>query len=199
MYGRVLKSICGLVAVVCLALVPAALAAQDASKPAANSADNPSKWDIFLGYSYLAPHGTVGPYPANAINLGAIGSVSRYFNKYVGAQIEIDEHALLPEDRDITTLQPGDDFEGGSAGLVFRYPGSDITPFVHALVGVESAGSYHYPEKLGVVLTTGGGLDYGTPLFHHKLAIRVFQADFQYTHEDFAPNLRGNFNMASNT
>jgi hypothetical protein len=197
MYGRVLKSLSGIAALVSLALIPVTLVAQDAAKPAAPSADNPSKYDIFLGYSYLAPHGTVDGVTFNAINYGAIGSVARYFNKYVGAQIEIDEHYLSPEQRDnISQDQPGDDFEGGSAGLIFRYPSADITPFVHALVGAEDAGSYAFPEKLGVVLTAGGGMDYATPLFHHHLAIRIFQADFQYTHEDFAPGARGNFNMA---
>ena len=38
-------------------------------------------------------------------------------------------------------------------------------------------------------------MDYNTPLFDHHLAIRIFQADFQYTHENF-PGGRGNFNMA---
>jgi hypothetical protein len=96
MYGRVLKSLSGIVALVCLALVPAALTAQDSAKPAASPTDNPSKWDVFLGYSYLAPHGTVNGTTFNAINYGAIGSVARYFNKYVGAQVEIDEHYLSP-------------------------------------------------------------------------------------------------------
>jgi hypothetical protein len=196
MYGRVLKNLSGIACLIGLALIPASLASQDAAKPAAPSADNPSKWDIFLGYSYLAPHGTVNGYNFNAINYGAIGSVARYFNKYVGVQAEIDEHYLSPENKDITQDQPGDDFEGGSLGLIARYPGQDITPFVHALVGAESVGNYVFPEKIGVVLTAGGGMDYATPLFHHHLAIRVFQADFQYTHEDFAPGYRGNFNMA---
>jgi hypothetical protein len=195
MYGRVLKSLSGIAALVCLAALPVALAAQDSAKPAAPSTDNPSKWDIFLGYSYLAPHGTVNGTPFNAINYGAIGSLARYFNKYVGVQAEVDEHYLSPENGYVTQDQPQDDFEGGGAGLIFRYPTSDITPFVHALVGMESAGSYTFPEKYGVVLTAGGGLDYSTPLLHHHLAIRVFQADYQYTHEDFGPAERGNFNM----
>jgi hypothetical protein len=170
--------------------------AQDSAKSQAPSADNPSKYDIFLGYSYLAPHGTVDGVTFNAINYGAILSGARYFNKYVGAEAVIDEHYLSPENGDITQDQPGDDFEGGSLGLIFRYPTADITPFVHALIGLESAGSYAYPERYGAVLTAGGGMDYATPLFHHHLAIRVFQADFQYTHEDFGPGARGNFNMA---
>jgi outer membrane protein OmpA-like peptidoglycan-associated protein len=84
--------------------------------------------------------------------------------------------------------------------MIFRLPTSDITPFVHGLVGGELAGGpYFQKDTWGVVLTAGGGLDYSTPLFDHHLAIRVFQADYQYTHEDFGPGAlggRGNPNMA---
>jgi len=40
-------------------------------------------------------------------------------------------------------------------------------------------------------------MDYETPWFNHHLAIRVFQADYQYNHDNFPPpGTRGNFNMA---
>ena len=39
-------------------------------------------------------------------------------------------------------------------------------------------------------------MDFETPWFNHRLAIRLFQVDYQYTHEDFGPGARGNFNMA---
>jgi hypothetical protein len=45
-------------------------------------------------------------------------------------------------------------------------------------------------------LTIGGGMDYETPLFNHHLALRLFQADYQYTHEDWGVGYRGNFNIA---
>jgi hypothetical protein len=183
----------GVLVLACVTLMPEALVAQESAKPVtkAQAADSPSKWDIFAGYSYLAPKGTVNDvYPAKAINYGVIGSVSRYFNNYAGVQGEGDIH----NDGNETT--PNSDFSGGSVGLIFRYPASDITPFVHALVGAESAGSAYYANKWGVVLTAGGGLDYETPWFTHHLAIRLFQADYQYTHEDFRPGWRGNFNMA---
>jgi len=198
MYGRVSKSVKLLLALAFVALMPVALAAQDSAKAAtkAPAADSPSKWDIFAGYSYLAPHGTItptdgSPIQYHAVNYGAIGSVARYFNKYVGIQFEGDVH-------DLKESQPNDgDFNGGSAGLIFRFPAGDITPFIHGLVGAEYAGGYFQKDVWGPVLTAGGGLDYNTPLFNHHLAIRLFQADYQYTHEDFAPfDGRGNFNIA---
>jgi hypothetical protein len=201
MYSRISKLTCLAVTLACASLMPVALAAQEAAKPStkAPSANSPSKWDIFAGYSYLAPKGDlvkpnnilgVPPDTAKSVNLGAIGSVTRYFTNNFGVQGEGDYHNMHNEST------PNNDFSGGSGGLVFRFPTEDITPFVHALVGAESVGSYYYTNKWGVVLTAGGGLDYHTPLFNRHLSIRVFQADYQYTHENFYPVARGNFNMA---
>jgi hypothetical protein len=183
--------------------MPLALAAQDSAKPAtaASSEDSPSKWDIFAGYSYLAPHGTVGPLTAKSINYGSILSVARYFNKYAGIQLEADEHipnqnAFYPHCPSCGSTWSNDDFSGGGGGLIFRFPAADVTPFVHALVGLEYAGTLRSNnDAFGAVLTVGGGMDYGTPFFNHRLGIRIFQADYQYTHENW-PAGRGNFNMA---
>jgi outer membrane protein OmpA-like peptidoglycan-associated protein len=186
---RVSKKLSLLLALACVVFAPLVVAAQDTAKPAVPNA--PSKWDIFAGYSYLSPRGTVGDvFPARAINIGVIGSVSRYFNNWVGIQGEGDYHNDRNQDH------PHSDAQGGSAGLIFRFPSDNITPFVHALVGVESIGSYYYPNKWGMVLTAGGGLDYTTSLMDGRLAIRVFQADYQYSHENYYPIGRGNFNMA---
>ena len=171
-----------------------ALVAQDTTKPdakpyASSLASNnaASKWDIFAGYSYLSPRVAsdgFGNFDATGIRYGAIGSVSRYFSKYAGLQFEGDYHNDNNENR------PSYDFSGGSGGLILRYPTANFTPFVHALVGGESAGSYYFQNQWGVVATGGGGLDYNIPLFNHHLAIRLFQADYQFNHQDV-----GDFNM----
>ena len=199
MDSRFSKFTCMALTLACVTLMPIAMAAQDAPQDTAKAAatkapvtDSPSKWDIFAGYSYLAPKSgepIAGDYP-RSINVGGIGSITRYFNNYVGFQLEGDYHDMHNED------VPNNDFSGGSGGIIFRFPSEDITPFIHALVGGETAGSYYYNNQWGVVLTAGGGVDYNTPLFNHHLAIRVFQADYQYTHENFYPVGRGNFNMA---
>jgi outer membrane protein OmpA-like peptidoglycan-associated protein len=171
-------------------MAPIALAAQDAAKPdikthtSSTAADNAaSKWDIFAGYSYLSPNVAsdgLDNFDNTGIRHGAIGSVSRYFNKYLGVQIEGDYHDDSNEDRPTST-----DFEGGSGGLILRYPRASFTPFVHALIGGENAGSYYYQNEWGLVATGGGGLDYNTPFFNHRLALRLFQADYQFNHQDF--------------
>jgi hypothetical protein len=202
MNSRVSKSVSRVLALAFVALIPITLAAQVTATSTGKTPadDSPSKWDIFLGYSYLAPRGTVGGYSYNAVNYATIASVARYFNKNVGVQFEGDEHVLLPESTvgDHTISQPNNDFSGGSGGLIYRFPSGNITPFIHALIGAEHVGSYYQTDEWGPVVTLGGGLDYNTPWFNHHLAIRLFQADYQYTREDFPATQggTGNFNMA---
>ncbi len=188
MHHSYLKSVNHVLALALIGIAPIAMAAQDAANPtvktyekstASNNAA--SKWDIFVGFSYLSPHVASDGFDnfgGRAIDYGAIGSVSRYFNKYAGVQFEGDFHNDYNEDH------PNSDFEGGSGGLILRYPSAHFTPFVHALVGGESAGSYYHQNQWGVVATGGGGLDYNTPLFNHHLALRLFQADYQFNHQD---------------
>ena len=66
----------------------ASLSAQTAG-PAAPVGPNPSRIDVFLGYSYFGAHGAVKPQDINysSIDLGAIGSGAYYFNKWVGGEI----------------------------------------------------------------------------------------------------------------
>jgi outer membrane protein OmpA-like peptidoglycan-associated protein len=203
MHLRVSKIARLALALACSGLIPIALNAQDTPKPAAPastgpSADAPSKWDIFAGFSYLAPKGNLinngtQQDAAKAITCCADVSIARYFNKYFGVQAEGDFH----KNGGNHVAVVHNTFAGGSGGLIARFPTEDITPFVHALIGGEAVSSTYYPsDKWGVVLTAGGGVDYGTPFLDHRLAIRVFQADYQYTHENFYPVGRGNFNMA---
>jgi outer membrane protein OmpA-like peptidoglycan-associated protein len=160
--------------------------------PAAPKQQNPSRVDIFTGYSYLAPHATVttnltsgGTYTdsLSSINEGAIGSVSYYFNRYLGGQIEYENS---PDGRNdgISTIQ---------TGIIGRYPMSGMTPFAHALVGAARIGGPNaqpftaHPYTWGPALTVGGGLDYGLPFFNHHLSLRLFQADYEYLHADYGP------------
>jgi hypothetical protein len=199
MHSHFLKSVVRVLALAVVALMPVALGAQvtATSTGKVSAADSPSKWDIFLGYSYLAPKGTVtspggSPYSYDSVNYGAIFSVARYFNKNVGLQLEGDIHSVSESPTDSGSAHSNGDFSGGSAGVIVRFPTADITPFIHALVGADTVGGPHYQANTwGPVITAGGGLDYNTPLFHHRLAIRIFQADYQYVHADFGTGTFG--------
>jgi outer membrane protein OmpA-like peptidoglycan-associated protein len=194
-----------------IASLAAPAAAQDAPQPqpqpAAKSfpSESPSRWDIFAGYSYLAPKGTVNvlqtdgvtvlPQTYKSMDQGLLLSGTYFFNKYVGAQVESGLHDVWKN---------SSSSNGGaytlSGGLLARFPTADITPFIHGMVGAARMnGPQHEPWKWGPALTVGGGMDYATPLFDHHLGIRLFQADFEYMHVNWGPGElqgRGNFNSA---
>ncbi|MGD0737760.1 MAG: OmpA family protein [Terracidiphilus sp.] len=195
MNDRVLKSVGRVLALSFAALIPVTLAAQVAPSAQGTASDNASKWDIFLGYSYLYTKATVNGFAYNPVNYSSVASITRYFNKNVGFQAEGDIHLLTPENGVNTFTQPNNDFSGGSGGVIFRVPYPHLTPFIHALVGAESVGSYAQPNVWGPVITLGGGLD--VKVSHH-LAIRLVQADYQWTRADFPAAYGGttNFNLA---
>jgi hypothetical protein len=191
------------VALVCAGMLPALLAAQAAPAAKGSSEGSPSRWDIFAGYSYLAPHGTVNtPEPDgnittasyDAVNLGGLFSGAYFFNRFVGAQFEFGVHEWGGQNgrSNIGTHGNDDGFLTYAGGIIFRFPAGNITPFVHALVGAANVnGPYFNPAHFGPDLTAGGGMDYETPWLNHHLAIRIFQADYEYMHVDFGDGAFG--------
>lgn len=208
MYSRVSKFTRLALTLASACLMPIAIAAQDSASPAAPapqaapaskaaSAEAPSKWDLFAGFSYLAPKGTLinnGTQQDNAKSVTCCADISlaRYFTNYFGVQVEGDFHKNGGDNGTVVH----NTFAGGSGGLIARFPTEDITPFVHALIGGEDVSSNYFTNSWGVVLTAGGGVDYATPWLDHRLSIRIFQADYQYTHENNYPVSRNNFNIA---
>jgi hypothetical protein len=191
---------------VLLVLLPAVAIAQ--AVPAVNGApsvDPVPKWNLFLGYSFLSPHGTVyssidrnSILPANYhhVTLGGDISGSYFFGRHLGVQAEVGFHEWGVENSKPTaydgTEGNNDGFTTLSGGLVLRDPRGAFTPFVHALVGTAVVdGPAHNPYTWGPDMTLGGGLDYNTPLFHHHLALRLFQVDYEYMHIAYPANNGG--------
>jgi hypothetical protein len=199
---RVLRNLSSAVAVACMAIVPQFLTAQSASAAKGSSGTKLSRWDIFAGYSYLAPKGTVEtptmtknptdiPVDFQSINVGEIVSITRYFNAHIGATMIGDVHEQN-EGLVNGKFHPANDFSGGQIGLIYRFQAGNITPFVHGLIGGEVVGGPHWQmDTGGVGLTAGGGMDYETPWFNNHLAIRLFQADYQYAHINWGERSHG--------
>jgi hypothetical protein len=197
MHARLLKTMSRVFALGFVAMLPVALTAQAAPATKAAPSDSASKWDIFVGYSYLAPKGTVQTTSAagasvsadyKAVNVGGLFSGAYFFNKYVGAQVEYGFHEWGKEvaGSPVGTRGNNDGFQTAQVGLIARFPLDNITPFVHGLVGASyTGGPYYNPNRWGPALTAGGGLDYSTPW--KFLSIRLFQADYEYIHADFGP------------
>ncbi len=208
MFSRVSKLTRWLLAVAVIAVLPAAAAAQTIppvkGAPAATVAP---KWDIFVGYSYLSPHGSVqstangAPYlgsassttsvPYDNVNFGEIFSVAYFFNRYVGAQGEVSIHEFGVQNSnppgETGTQGNNDGFTIASGGLILRYPKANLTPFAHVLAGGAMVdGSAHNLFTWGPSVTLGGGLDYETGWWSRRIAIRLVQADYEYMHINFA-------------
>ena len=158
------------------------------STAAAYNGPNPSRVDIFAGYSYFGAHGGLKPYGLNysSVDEGAVISGAYYFNKYFGAEVE---GFANPDGNN-------DGLYSGSAGPIFRAPLQNFTLFAHALAGGVRIGGpnselpaslEHEPYTWGVGITAGGGMDYNLPFFNGAFGLRIFEADYRYTHVDFGP------------
>jgi hypothetical protein len=198
MQTRILKFVCRIFALVFVGLLPAILSAQAAPSAKKASNDSPSKWDIFAGYSYLAPKGKVTTTDPNgtsvtasydAVNVGGLFSGAYFFNRNIGIQAEFAEHEWGVQNSYTTSVgSEGDDdgFMTIAGGIIVRFPYGNITPFVHGLVNAALInGPYFEPNKWGPGATLGGGMDYETPWLNHHLAIRLFQADYEYMHANW--------------
>jgi outer membrane protein OmpA-like peptidoglycan-associated protein len=158
------------------------------SSTAAPLGINPSRVDVFMGYSYFGAHGQVKPagIAYSSIDVGAIGSGAYYFNKYVGGEAIFAAHPDGKNDGLYTI----------SGGPIFRAPMQNFTLFAHGLVGGGRLGGpnqsnpfiYHEPYRWGPTLTAGGGMDYQLPFFDNRFSLRLFQADYRWIHTNYGPS-----------
>jgi len=166
----------------------ASLSAQTVPSTTAPLGPNLSRIDAFAGYSYFGTHSPLQPggQQFSSMNVGAAGSVAYYFNKYVGGEIVVTAHPN----------GTNDSLYSYSGGPIFRVPMQNFQLFAHGLVGGAyllgpnsdaPATYFHNTYNWGVGLTAGGGMDYDLPWFNHKFALRLFEADYRYIHDDFGP------------
>jgi hypothetical protein len=188
--GRLVLAACA------VSLSAVSLGAQKPAAPAAASETNPSRVDIFLGYSYFGAHGRLQPagIPYSSVNEGVIASGAYYHNRYLGGEAIYTDH---PDGAN-------DGVSGISLGPIVRYPMENFTLFAHGLVGTGRLGGpncdsltsasgcnpatvEHEPYRWGVALTAGGGADYDVPYWNNRFSLRVFEVDYRYLHNDFGP------------
>ncbi len=147
-----------------------------------------SNVDIFGGYSYLHPvNSDIYGQVYEPLPTGFATSVTGYFTRSFGLQAE---YTKSPNDPDycFSTLQ------GGPA---FRYQIGRLVPFAHVLGGGAQVGPSYQHNGAANSCTWGWGVESGmgvdyvlpAPALHNHLAIRPIEADFQYTHVDYGPQL----------
>ena len=185
MHSRLLKVSFRVLILALAVTLPAVMVAQVAPAAKGPAQTTDSRWDIFGGYSYLyLPASTqVNGHPYQSNDFGLIGSVTRYFDKNLGLEWNMDTHPR--------TDNHNDGMWGGQTGLIYRVPMGSITPFAHALIGFQHVGGPYQQGNIGPDFGVGGGIDFR---INNYVSWRFFQGDYQYSHVNFGINGRGSFN-----
>ncbi len=192
------KPVCRILALVMMAALPAVMTAQSAPSGTGPGVI-PPRWDIFMGYSFLAPFGTVNtvkpdanltPVSASydAVPVGGLFSAEFYLNDHVGIVGEFGEHEFGIQccAGSVGTKGDNDGFLTLGGGIVLRYPKGKRTVFFHALGNYDQIGGpYYEPNQWDPGVTVGGGMDYQTQWWHGRISYRIFQADYLYTHANW--------------
>ncbi len=155
----------------------------------AQGRDGGEKYDVFGGYSWYRPGGSI----PNAIVNGkpVAGGTLADFNQGWGAQFT----SNLNHWAGLAVEGTGHYNDFGNAhsvgfGPQFRLRRKHFTPFAEALLGVQFFAPKRLPEQTAGTLTFGGGLDIPvTP----RLSIRAIQADYVNTYySELSPVGTGN-------
>lgn len=172
--GLFRASLVSLIAIVATMLISSVAFAQSDTNP---------KWDLFLGYQYLHPGGTVPapfgdpnnptPYKLPDMTTGVGAAFTYNFDPHWGAELDFGHN------------WDGHNYETTvSAGPRFIWRTEDLNFFVHAL------GSYNLvsvknldPGNNGIGAIVGGGMD--IPITK-KFLIRLFEADYVFARHNYA-------------
>jgi len=178
-------------ALVFAASLPCALVAQVVPSQSKGDPNAPTPhWNVFVGYSLLDPRGTFYPIQPDGTvlpvsfkieNEGLIESAAWFFGRHVGVEVESGQHDLFKNSGFASTGGSNSGIFTLESGLVYRWPGVHLTPFVHGIGGgADIDGPDHEPYTWGPIIGGGGGLDWYFGC--HNFGLRVFQADYEYLH-----------------
>lgn len=190
MYSQKFRTMSRVFALAFVASLPCYLAAQVVASQGKGNPDAPApKWDVFVGYSILDPRGTFYPIQPDGSVLpvsfklektGLLESAAYYFNRHVGVLVESGQHDLFTNTGFAATGASNSGILTLESGLVYRWPGVHLTPFVHGYAGGAYVdGPDHEPYTWGPIIGGGGGLDW---YFGCHFGIRLFEADYEYIH-----------------
>jgi hypothetical protein len=139
------------------------------------------KAELFVGYQWLNPGGNVpnndsppGPFHLPSIAPGIGTNVSYNFTDNFAGEVNVgfdyNHYANV---------------EALTAGPKFTWRGEGVNYFVHGLVGWERLGARTDGDfaSQGPVILAGGGMDLK---FWKPVSIRLFEADYQWSHQNFA-------------
>jgi hypothetical protein len=158
----------------------------------------PSQFDLFAGYSAWIPNATIQGQHLSNSRQGIIIGGAYYFRPRFGVELSGDYHLAAGN----TSMR------SVAIGPILRRPlANNFQVFAHALGGAAEivgppdpiiAGDYYSYRQVGPTwgpqFTLGGGLDWTLLFFHHRLTLRLLQADYVYQHYELGANGRANLN-----
>ncbi len=140
------------------------------------------KVDIFGGYAWMDPGGSVGGVQLKSMAKG-FGVTSTFnFSKYFG--ISLDGGGHFNDANNVGTVM---------VGPRFKWPGEQFQPFLEALVGLHRLAPAALPDDNGIGVALGGGFD--IPL-NRTFSLRLIQADYIWAHHNFFPLVPGTQNLS---
>jgi hypothetical protein len=150
--------------------------------PTVQSSDTLPKVDLFLGYQWLNPGGNTPDLssPPVAMKVPSLDkgfgvSADYNFNRIVAAEVSWG-----------INWNSNYRINAVVGGPKFTWRGEGVDFYVHTLLGFERLSpQYGIDSSNGPTALLGGGMDLN--LWKH-VALRVFEADFQYAHQNFANN-----------
>ena len=167
------RVVVGLMAVLAVSLISSPLLAQSDSNP---------KWDLFAGYQWLHPGGTVptpfadfnNPTPFNVPDMAkGFGSALTYnFDRHLGAEFDLGHNWGSGNYETTVSVGPR---------LMWRTDGANY--FLHTLIGLNRVSVSGLNAQNGIGAVLGGGMD--LPI-RKWLAFRLFEADYVWGKHDYS-------------
>ncbi len=163
-----------LVLALVLIAMPALLTAQ--------SDQTPPKAELFVGYQWLNPGGDVpdhtppptGPLPFHLPSIAQGFGTSLAYNFTSNLALEGSYGGDWNRNASI---------DSAFVGPKLTWRGDNVNFFVHTLLGFERLSTRGAPSSNGVAALLGGGMDLKLT---KQLTFRLFEADYQYAHQNFA-------------
>jgi outer membrane protein OmpA-like peptidoglycan-associated protein len=172
-----------LVLALVLIALPSLLNAQAAPKtPTAQSSDDFSKVELFVGYQWLNPGGNIpdqtppptGPLAFKLPSIVPGFGTSLAYNFTKNLALEGNYGGDWNRNAKINTA---------TIGPKYTWRGEDVNFFVHTLFGFEHLASKGLPSSTGIAAVLGGGMDIR---LWKPVTLRLFEADFQFARENFS-------------
>ena len=141
----------------------------------------PPKVDIFAGYAWMDPGGSVSTFRLKSITPGFGITPTYNFNRFGGLSFDFGAHY-------------GDSVRIATAmvGPRLKLRQEHFEPFMHAMVGLHrlSITGLNTDNRIGIVL--GGGFDIPVT---RMFGIRLIEADYVWAHHNFSPTVPGTQNL----